>query len=147
MEQPVRRSETRWRSRVGQAPLKAPGDIPGDKTGELTEETKKPPSTRKEVPISGDRRNSELTHPSYEETPLDVGNCVGISEHRPDSMPAWESDGRGFTPGEPYFEQIGPDTWAETAWSRARCVFGGHAPVAEGDQIACAEHRRQMEAS
>lgn len=49
----------------------------------------------------------------------------------------------GFTPGPPYFEQLGPTTWVETDWSRVRCVFC-QGLLANNDRICCDEHRRQM---
>ena len=50
-----------------------------------------------------------------------------------------------FTPGFPHFVQRGPNTWVETPYATAHCVFGDDI-LAENDRIFCAEHCRQMEA-
>ena len=53
-----------------------------------------------------------------------------------------------FVPGPPYFEQIGPNTWIETTWARARCVYGD-AGLAPGDPLRCRMHaderRRELD--
>ncbi len=49
-----------------------------------------------------------------------------------------------FAPGPPYFEQIGPNAWRETAWALARCVLCPDM-LAAGDRIYCADHRRAGE--
>lgn len=50
-----------------------------------------------------------------------------------------------FTPGLPHFVKTGLDQWIETPYATAHCVFCTEF-LAEGDKIACVEHRRQMEA-
>jgi hypothetical protein len=49
-------------------------------------------------------------------------------------------------PGPPHFDQTGPNTWIETAWSRERCVFCPEL-LAQSDTIACDGHRRQLDAT
>ncbi len=49
-----------------------------------------------------------------------------------------------FEPGMPHFSTVGPTTWRETVWSKQRCVFCPES-LAEGDKIACEEHRKRMD--
>ncbi len=45
-----------------------------------------------------------------------------------------------FRPGPPFFEQIGPNTWIETAWARERCIHCTRL-LAPGDDLYCPDHR------
>lgn len=42
--------------------------------------------------------------------------------------------------------RTGESTWVEAEWARGLCVFCER-PVAEGDVIACAEHRTKLDAT
>ena len=53
---------------------------------------------------------------------------------------------RRFEPGPPYFERIGPNTWRETAWSAARCIYGD-AKLAPGDRLHCPAHAAEYAAA
>jgi hypothetical protein len=119
-----------WRERIA-TPLKAPGD-------DVSEEVVRQNAKRGQNPVSplvgiGETCTAKTpdisakTSVEHAEIPSSVGNLSG------------------FQPGLPYFEQIGPTTWVETAWARARCVFCPR-PLADGDLICCADHRQQMEA-
>jgi len=45
-----------------------------------------------------------------------------------------------FEPGLPYFEQLGPNTWIETAWARERCIRCPRL-LEPGDDLYCPDHR------
>ena len=45
----------------------------------------------------------------------------------------------------PRLVQVGPTTWELAAWARDLCVNCDQ-PLAPGDTIACAEHRRLIDA-
>lgn len=118
-----------WRERLA-TPLKDPGEISGENTASTNPQTKQTPDSLRVSKWTETSTNYPQTPLEQAAPPLNVGNLSG------------------FQPGLPYFEQIGPDTWVETDWSRGRCVFnGGHAPLAPGDRICCTEHRRQMDES
>ena len=78
-----------------------------------------------------------------DETP-NVGRVVHERARTPTARTAEIVVAPIFVPGPPYFEQIGPSAWIETAWARARCVLCP-AMLAAGDRIYCADHRRAGE--
>ena len=51
-----------------------------------------------------------------------------------------------FEPGPPYFAQLGPNTWRETAWSAAGCIYGD-ATLAPGDRLHCPVHAAEYAAA
>lgn len=46
----------------------------------------------------------------------------------------------------PRLVQIGPTTWVEADWCKGLCCFCSE-PLAPGDTIACAAHRRAIDAT
>jgi hypothetical protein len=114
---PERRVLRSWRERVA-TPLKGP-------TAEIPEETLRQNAKRGQNPVP---------------------SLVGIGEEATAKTSVGHAKTPSFSPGEPFFEQLGPTTWRETAWARARCVWWMEcfSLVAEGDLIACPEHRERM---
>ena len=132
---------TRWRRRAFAGPLSTSGAVPGGNPCEESEETKKPPATRRGTDITEVRSNCEETpHPSEETSPdtRDVGSglpigdrCVisGCVESRIDVVYCAEH------------RRMADDG---SLW--LRCLFCRR-PVAPHDEVACPEDRRRLDAT
>jgi len=147
-EQPETRAATRWRTRAFAEPLSTPEDAPGGKPGEESEETKKPPATRRETAVSSERRNGEETPSIGEETSLVCAKDEQKENKTRDQVPVSE---RCVIAGCPasradivYCARHRVMADDGTLW--LRCVNdNGHAPVAPNDPIVCAGHRAAIE--
>lgn len=72
--------------------------------------------------------------------------AVGWAEDRARLLsPASVAERLPFTPGLPHFVPRGQNTWVETPYAKARCVFCPEL-LAEGNKTRCIEHQRQGEA-
>ncbi len=110
-----------WRERLA-TPLKAREQAPEQAESPQTKQTKQTPDFLRVGLLAGESTN-------HQQTPVtdDVLNV--------------RSDVRTAA----RLVRTGPNTWAEADWARGLCVMCPE-PLMAGDVIACAEHRRQMDA-
>lgn len=110
-----------WRERLA-TPLKAPEQAVEEVDRPQTPQTTQTPDSLR-VSLRTEKSANRPQTP-IATTPLNVSSDVS---------------------SRPRLVRTGPNTWIEAKWARGLCVYCPE-PLAAGDVIACAAHRRQMDA-